>query len=114
MLTALTEAALTAVVVRFVGSCITVAEAGLGFADVRAAAGLCVRALEAEELLVALCPESSGAAAATAAPAPDAISKPAPIAKPNVAIRPARFLEVMLMLRSPPGWLVLWRVPVRR
>ncbi|WP_233716168.1 hypothetical protein [Mycolicibacterium vinylchloridicum] len=96
LLTELIGEALTAVVVRLTGSCTTGAEEGLGFADARAAAGLCVRALDAEELLVELCPESSGAAAATAAPAPEAIAKPAPIANAKVVIRPARCLEVML------------------
>ncbi|WP_431234312.1 hypothetical protein ACQ856_06915 [Mycolicibacterium psychrotolerans] len=51
-------------------------------------------ALDAEELLDDPCPESSGAAAATAAPAPEAISKPAPTANPNVVIRPARLMDV--------------------
>jgi hypothetical protein len=49
--------------------------------------------LEAEELLVGF-PDASGAALATAAPAPEAISKPAPTANPNVVIRPARLMEV--------------------
>jgi hypothetical protein len=49
--------------------------------------------LDVEELL-GECPESSGAAEATAAPAPEAISKPAPTANPNVVIRPARLMDV--------------------
>ncbi|BBY64057.1 hypothetical protein MHEL_23000 [Mycolicibacterium helvum] len=49
--------------------------------------------LDAEELL-GECPELSGAAEATAAPAPEAISKPAPTANPSVVIRPARLVEV--------------------
>jgi hypothetical protein len=48
--------------------------------------------LEVEELLGF--PESSGAAVAVAAQAPEAISKPAPTANPNVVIRPARLMEV--------------------
>jgi hypothetical protein len=52
--------------------------------------------LDAEELLLGACPDSSGAAAATAALAPEAISKPVPIANPNVVIRPARLMEVTL------------------
>ena len=48
---------------------------------------------DAEELL-GVCPESSGAAEATAAPAPEAISRPAPIANPSVVIRPARLVEI--------------------
>jgi hypothetical protein len=70
---------------------------GLGLADVPVAfadAGPCVRAVDAEELLDDVCPDASGAAVATAVPAPEAISKPAPTANPNVVIRPARFMEV--------------------
>ncbi|BBX05265.1 hypothetical protein MAIC_00680 [Mycolicibacterium aichiense] len=51
-------------------------------------------ALEAAELLDDAWPESPGAATATAAPAPEAISKPAPTANPNVVTRPARLMDV--------------------
>ncbi|WP_234818034.1 hypothetical protein [Mycolicibacterium sphagni] len=84
---------------RLLRSCTTGAEKDFGLADVpveSAVADLCVRALDAEELLVEVWPESSGVAEATAALTPEAISKPAPAANTNVVIRPARFKEVML------------------
>lgn len=72
---------------------------GLGLAEVpveaRADRAADAAPLGAEELLAA-CPEPSGAAAAVAAPAPETITKPAPMAKPKVVIRPARLLEVTL------------------
>lgn len=98
--------ALTAFVARLVGSCTTDAEWSVPVATLRAGFGLAAvlddgraeRAddalLAAEEWLLAPGPESSGVAAATAALAPEAISKPAPSANPNVAIRPARLMEV--------------------
>ena len=100
---AVTDAALTGFVVRLVCSCITGAEKSVPVTTLRAGLGLltaldegradrAVVELLAEEPLVE--PESSGAAAATAALAPEAISKPAPIANPNVVIRPARSMEV--------------------
>jgi hypothetical protein len=49
--------------------------------------------LEVEELLLGF-PEASGAAVATAAHAPEVISKPAPMANPKVVIRPARLMDV--------------------
>ncbi|WP_240163334.1 hypothetical protein [Mycolicibacterium sphagni] len=52
--------------------------------------------LDGEELVVDACPESSGAALATAVPAPAAISKPAPTANPRVVIRPARLMDVIV------------------
>lgn len=48
------------------------------------------------ELLLAGLPDPSGAAEATAAPAPEAMSKPAPTANPNVVIRLARLLDITL------------------
>lgn len=56
--------------------------------------------LDAVEVAAPVCPESSGAALATAEPAPAAISRPAPTANPNVVIRPARLLDFML---APPN-----------
>ncbi|SBS76059.1 hypothetical protein MHPYR_30056 [uncultured Mycobacterium sp.] len=49
--------------------------------------------LDAEELL-GPCPDSPGAAVATAAHAPEVISKPAPTANPKVVIRPTRLMDV--------------------
>lgn len=62
--------------------------------DVRAERADDAELLDTEEAPLDAWPESSGAAAATAAPAPDAISKPLPIANPNVVSRPARLMEV--------------------
>jgi hypothetical protein len=92
---------------RFVCSWMTGADKSVRVLAVRAGWGLPAvlvevradRADDAELLDVEEAPlgawlESSGAAAATAAPAPEAISKPLPIANPNVASRPARLMEV--------------------
>ncbi|WP_234818036.1 hypothetical protein [Mycolicibacterium sphagni] len=103
----LTADGLAAVVVRVVCSRTAGAAASLpvltagvaaGFAEVPVA-DRCERAvddveLDAGELLAEPCPESSGAAEATAVPAPEAISKPAPTDRPNIVIRPARLMEV--------------------
>jgi len=100
-----TVAALTVVELRLVCSCRTGAEKSVPVTAVRAGLGL--RAVldegradraddelsAAEELLGDAWPESSGAAAATAALAPEAMSKPAPTVNPNVVIRPARLME---------------------
>ncbi|WP_233716166.1 hypothetical protein [Mycolicibacterium vinylchloridicum] len=102
-----TAAALDGADDRFVCSWMTGAEKSVRVLAVRAGLGLPavlveVRAdraddaelLDTEEAPLDAWPESSGAAAATAAPAPEAISKPLPITNPNVAIRPARLMEV--------------------